>query len=111
MQDNDFSKLINDALKKINTEKNIKPITKEEKQRLEKIKDNLLFIAKENQAQMTIKNPEYFKGIVIELESDVIDLDNDKIKNSFIGAIMTSKSVTIESRTNGKFAIIAEIHV
>ena len=92
-------------------EKRPKVIDEKQKQKLFRIRACLYGIAKENNAKITIKHSSLASTICVEVESDVLDFDSEKLKALLLEAVKTSKFFSIESRTNGKFAVIAEIDV
>lgn len=65
-------------------------------------------ISKENNDKKTAVLASTF---YVEVESDVLDFDSEKLKVLLIEAVKNSKFFSIEIRTNGKFSIIAEIDV
>lgn len=109
--DDDFGKLITAAVEQLIKEKRSKAIDEKQKQKLFRIRACLYGIAKENNAKITIKNSSLSSTVCVEIESDVLDFDSEKLKALLLEAVKTSKFFSIESRTNGKFAVIAEIDV
>ena len=104
-----FGQLISEALKEMKSDKKPKTINPEGENKFFQIQNNLFYIAKKNNAKMTIKGQNTDSRVSIELEADVLDFDTEKLKKLFIDNIELSKFITIERRTNGKFAIVAEI--
>lgn len=109
--DDDFGKLITAAVEQLIKEKRSKAIDEKQKQKLFRIRACLYGIAKENNAKITIKHSSLASTICVEVESAVLDFDSEKLKALLLEAVKTSKFFSIESRTNGKFAVIAEIDV
>ena len=110
-RDDEFGKLITAAVEQLIKEKRSKVIDEKQKQKLFRIRACLYGIAKENNAKITIKHSRLTSTICVEVESDVLDFDSEKLKALLLEAVKTSKFFSIESRTNGKFAVIAEIDV
>ena len=110
-RDDEFGKLITAASEQLIMEKRLKVIDEKQKQKLFRIRGCLYGIAKENNAKITIKHSSLASTICVEVESDVLDFDSEKLKALLLEAVKTSKFFSIESRTNGKFAVIAEIDV
>ena len=110
-RDDEFGKLITAAVEQLIREKRPKVIDEKQKQKLFRIRGCLYGIAKENNAKITIKHSSLASTICVEVESDVLDFDSEKLKALLLEAVKTSKFFSIESRTNGKFAVIAEIDV
>ena len=110
-RDDEFGKLITAASEQLIMEKRPKVIDEKQKQKLFRIRACLYGIAKENNAKITIKHSSLASIICVEVESDVLDFDSEKLKALLLEAVKTSKFFSIESRTNGKFAVIAEIDV
>ena len=110
-RDDEFEKLITAAAEQLIKEKRPKAIDEERKQKLFRIRACLYGIAKENNAKITIKHSSLSSTVCVEVESDVLDFDSEKLKVLLLEAVKTSKFFSIESRTNGKFAVIAEIDV
>lgn len=108
-QDDKFRNLITAAVEQLMRKKQLKAIDKKQKQKLFIIRGCLYGIAKENNAKITIKNSSLTSTICVEVESDVLYFDNEKLKSCLIEAVITSKFFSIESNGNGKFTIIAEI--
>lgn len=109
--DDDFGKLITAAAEQLIKETRPKVIDEKQKQKLFRARACLYGIAKENNAKITIKHSSLASIICVQVESDVLDFDSEKLKVLLLEAVKTSKFFSIESRTNGKFAIIAEIDV
>ena len=110
-RDDEFGKLITAAVKELIKEKRSKVIDEKQKQKLFRIRACLYGIAKENNAKITIKNSSLSSTVCVEIESDVLDFDSEKLKALLLEAVKTSKFFSIESRTNGKFAVMAEIDI
>lgn len=110
-RDDEFGKLITATVEQLIREKRPKVIDEKQKQKLFRIRGCLYGIAKENNAKITIKHSSLASTICVEVESAVLDFDSEKLKALLLEAVKTSKFFSIESRTNGKFAIIAEIDV
>lgn len=110
-RDDEFGKLITATVEQLIREKRPKVIDEKQKQKLFRIRGCLYGIAKENNAKITIKHSSLASTICVEVESDVLDFDSEKLKALLLEAVKTSKFFSIESRTNGKFAVIAEIDV
>ena len=110
-RDDEFGKLITATVEQLIREKRPKVIDEKQKQKLFRIRGCLYGIAKENNAKITIKHSSLTSTICVEVESDVLDFDSEKLKALLLEAVKTSKFFSIESRTNGKFAVIAEIDV
>ena len=110
-RDDEFGKLITAAVEQLIREKRPKVIDEKQKQKLFRIRGCLYGIAKENNAKITIKHSSLASTICVEVESDVLDFDSEKLKALLLEAVKTSKFFSIESRTNGKFAVMAEIDI
>lgn len=110
-RDDEFGKLITATVEQLIREKRPKVIDEKQKQKLFRIRGCLYGIAKENNAKITIKHSSLASTICVEVESAVLDFDSEKLKALLLEAVKTSKFFSIESRTNGKFAVIAEIDV
>lgn len=110
-KDDEFEKLLTVATEQLMKEKQPKAIDKKQKQKLFRMRGYLYNIAKENNAKIMMKNSSLTSTVCVEVESNVLDFDSEKLKELLLKVVETSKFFSIESRTNGKFAIIAEIDV
>ena len=110
-KDDEYEQLITAAIKKRIIDKQPKVIDEKQKNKLFKIRNCLYNVAKENNAKITIKNSSFTSTVCVEVESDALDFNTEKLKVWLLEAVKTSKFFSIESRTNEKFAIIAEVDV
>lgn len=110
-EDDEYEQLITDVIKKKMSDKQPKVIDKQQKNKLFKIRNCLYNVAKENNAKISVKNDSFTSTVCVEVESDALDFDTEKLKMWLLNVVKTSKFFSIESRSNGKFAIIAEVDV
>ena len=106
-----LDELIKEAIKEEQESPRTRIIDPIKKENLFKVRAYLYHIAKENQAKVTVKHGENMSRICVEIECEVIDFDTDVLKSCFAHVLRLSKFVSIETRTNGKSAIIAEVDI
>lgn len=113
-QNSSFAKLIREAVALSDETIQLEPpsINEELQSEFPRIFKMLCYIAKENEAVLSVQEPsKEYQPIIIEIEFDVLDFDTTQLKMYFLYIIKFAKFITFETKTNGKNAMILEFRI